>query len=34
MTIKFIDAVYKKSDLTYRWLENGKDKTGWGRIFK
>ena len=26
-------AVYKKSDLTYRWLENGKDKTGWGRIF-
>ena len=27
-------AVYKKSDLTYRWLENGKDKTGWGRIFK
>jgi hypothetical protein len=27
-------AVYKRSDLTYRWLENGKDKTGWGRIFK
>ena len=27
-------AVYKKSELTYRWLENGKDKTGWGRIFK
>ena len=27
-------AVYKKSDLTYRWLENGRDKTGWGRIFK
>jgi len=26
-------AVYKKSHLTYRWLENGKDKTGWGRIF-
>lgn len=26
-------AVYKKSDLTYRWLEKGKDKTGWGRIF-
>lgn len=26
-------AVYKKSDLTYRWLENGKDRTGWGRIF-
>ena len=27
-------AVYKKSDLQYRWLENNKDKTGWGRIFK
>lgn len=27
-------VVYKKSELTYRWLENGKDKTGWGRIFK
>ncbi len=26
-------VVYKKSDLTYRWLENGKDRTGWGRIF-
>jgi len=26
-------AVYKKSDLNYRWLEKGKDKTGWGRIF-
>jgi hypothetical protein len=26
-------AVYKKSDLTHRWLERGKDKTGWGRIF-
>jgi hypothetical protein len=26
-------AVYKKSDLMYRWLDNGKDKTGWGRIF-
>jgi hypothetical protein len=26
-------AVYKKSDLLYRWLDNGKDKTGWGRIF-
>jgi hypothetical protein len=26
-------AVYKKSDLQYRWLEKGKDKTGWGRIF-
>jgi hypothetical protein len=27
-------AVYKKSDLQYRWLTKGKDKTGWGRIFK
>jgi uncharacterized protein YvpB len=27
-------AVYKKSELAYRWLENGKDKTGWARIFK
>jgi hypothetical protein len=27
-------AVYKKSDLQYRWLEKGKDKTGWGRIFQ
>jgi len=27
-------AVYKKSDLAQRWLEHGKDKTGWGRIFK
>ena len=27
-------VVYKKSELTCRWLENGKDKTGWGRIFK
>ncbi len=27
-------AVYKKSDLMYRWLEKGKDKTGWGRIFE
>jgi len=26
-------AVYKKLDLSYRWLEKGKDKTGWGRIF-
>ena len=26
-------AIYKKSDLTHRWLERGKDKTGWGRIF-
>ena len=27
-------AIYKKKDLTYRWLSNGKDKSGWGRIFK
>ena len=27
-------AVYKRSDLMYRWLEKGRDKTGWGRIFK
>ncbi len=27
-------AVYKKSDLQHRWLDKGKDKTGWGRIFK
>lgn len=27
-------AVYKKSDLMYRWLDKGKDKTGWGRVFK
>ena len=26
-------AVYKRTDLNYRWLEKGKDKTGWGRIF-
>lgn len=26
-------AMYKKTDLTQRWLEKGKDKTGWGRIF-
>jgi len=26
-------VVYKKSDLVRRWLENGRDKTGWGRIF-
>lgn len=26
-------AVYKKTDLMYRWLEKCKDKTGWGRIF-
>jgi len=27
-------ADYKKSDLQYRWLEKGRDKTGWGRVFK
>jgi predicted nucleic acid-binding Zn finger protein len=27
-------AVYKRSDLQYRWLENNRDKTGWGRIFR
>jgi hypothetical protein len=27
-------AVYKRSDLMYRWLERGRDRTGWGRIFK
>jgi hypothetical protein len=27
-------AVYKKSELAQRWLERGKDKTGWGRIFQ
>ena len=27
-------AVYKITDLRYRWLEKGKDKTGWGRIFQ
>ncbi len=26
-------AVYKKSDLMQRWLDKGKDRTGWGRIF-
>lgn len=26
-------AIYSKEVLTYRWLEGGKDKTGWGRIF-
>ena len=26
-------AVYKRSDLNFRWLEKGRDKTGWGRIF-
>ena len=27
-------AVYPVEVLKHRWLENGKDKTGWGRIFK
>ena len=27
-------AVYKRSDLEYRWLSKGKNNTGWGRIFK
>jgi hypothetical protein len=27
-------AVYKRSELSQRWLEHGKDRTGWGRIFK
>jgi hypothetical protein len=27
-------AVYPVEVLKYRWLEKGKDKTGWGRIFK
>ena len=27
-------AIYKRSDLQQRWLEKGKDKTGWGRIFE
>lgn len=27
-------AVYKRSDLQYRWLDKNKDNTGWGRIFK
>ena len=26
-------AVYKRSDLMQRWLDKGKDRTGWGRIF-
>ncbi len=26
-------AIYKKSDLMQRWLDKGKDRTGWGRIF-
>jgi hypothetical protein len=27
-------AVYPVEVLKHRWLEKGKDKTGWGRIFK
>ena len=27
-------AVYKRNDLMYRWLERGRDRTGWGRIFE
>jgi len=27
-------ALYMKTNLQYRWLTKGKDKTGWGRIFK
>ena len=27
-------AVYPVEVLKYRWLEKGKDKTGWGRTFK
>jgi hypothetical protein len=27
-------AVYKRSELSQRWLEHGKDRTGWGRIFR
>lgn len=27
-------AVYKINDLRYRWLDSGREKTGWGRIFK
>lgn len=26
-------AIYPKEVLKYRWLEGGKDNTGWGRIF-
>lgn len=26
-------AVYKRSELQYRWLDDNKDNTGWGRIF-
>jgi len=27
-------AIYPVEVLKYRWLDKGKDKTGWGRIFK
>lgn len=27
------NTVYTKEVLAHRWLENGRDKTGWGRIF-
>jgi GH24 family phage-related lysozyme (muramidase) len=27
-------TIYTREVLTYRWLNNGADKTGWGRIFK
>lgn len=27
------NTVYTRDVLRYRWLENNKDKTGWGRIF-
>lgn len=27
-------AVYPVEVLKYRWLEKGKDKTGWGRVFR
>jgi hypothetical protein len=26
-------AIYPKEVLKYRWLEGGKDNTGWGRVF-
>lgn len=28
------NVVYTRDVLTYRWLDKGKDKTGWGRIFQ
>jgi hypothetical protein len=27
-------SVYSKEVLKYRWLEGGKDNTGWGRVFR